>query len=54
MLHKVIPCRAIKRFNEYSTHTQAICYEKISTHDVTLCQALQNYEHATHLKIIFE
>lgn len=35
-------------------HTQAICYEKISTHDVTLCQALQNYEHATHLKIIFE
>lgn len=54
MLHKVILCRAIERFNEYSTHTQAICHEKISTHDVTLCQALLNYEHSTHSKIIFE
>lgn len=54
MLHKVILCRAIERFNEYSTHTQAICHEKISTHDVTLCQALLNYEHLTHSKIIFE
>lgn len=54
MLHKVILCRAIERFNEYSTHTQAICHEKVSTHDVTLCQALLNYEHSTHSKIIFE
>lgn len=54
MLHKVILCRAIERFNEYSTHTQAIWHEKISTHDVTLCQALLNYEHSTHSKIIFE
>lgn len=54
MLHKVILCRAIERFNEYSTHTQAICHEKISTHDVTQCQALLNYEHSTHSKIIFE
>lgn len=54
MLHKVILFRAIERFNEYSTHTQAICHEKISTHDVTLCQALLNYEHSTHSKIIFE
>lgn len=54
MLHKVILCRAIERFNEYSTHTQAICHEKISTHDVTLYQALLNYEHSTHSKFIFE